>query len=273
MKRLLLLVLIVIPYWLLLHSPLGPPHLSATSLWPFAYALLSLAFFLPASWWLFQLDDDDREATFLRVGFGAFGGIVLVYLLTAATANPATAAKFLGGPAGILFGFVGMGNGLKDVSALPLWVCIIGYTLGVGLVEEASKAVAARSDIIDGLRTRAAFGFVTGIAFGIGEGLVYSYRNYAGEADWAAYVIRFVFCVGFHGGMSAIAVLSLPEDWWDLDQWWLTALRLLPIAFLHGTYDALLERHHSIWAGVVAMVTLLALPLLVWAQEEMWGEV
>ena len=273
MKRLFLLLLIVIPYWLGLHRVPGSPHLSPGSLWPFVYGFLSLALFLPAGWWLFKLDDDDRRATFSRIGLGSLGGIALVYLIGFAMSNPALVAKFLGAPAGLAFGALGFGNVVKDFGALPLWVSIVGYTLGVGLTEEASKAVAARSDVLDGVWPRAAFGFAAGIGFGVGEALLYSYRDYAGTADWPAYATRFLFCVGFHGCMSAIAILSLPEDWWDFDQWPTTALRLLPIAFLHGAYDALLVRQHPVWAGIVAMVTILALPILIWCQEDMAGEV
>jgi hypothetical protein len=73
--------------------------------------------------------------------------------------------------------------------------------------------------------------------------------------------------------MSAIAVLSLPHDWWDSERWLVTLIRLLPIAFLHGAYDALLMRGHPVWAGIVATVTILLLPILLWAEETLGGEV
>jgi hypothetical protein len=52
-----------------------------------------------------------------------------------------------------------------------------------------------------------------------------------------------------------------------------TLIRLLPIAFLHGAYDALLMRGHPVWAGIVATVTILLLPILLWAEETLGGEV
>ena len=273
MKRFLPLLLLVVPFWLWIQRQPGPPHLSATSLYPFVYAGLSLGLFLPFAWWLFQLDRDDCFASLSRVAWSSIGSIGLVHLLTKAMGCPELAKLFLGGPAGFAFSGVGLANSVKDVESLPLWVSIMCYTLGVGLTEEAAKAIAARSDIIDGLRTRAAFGFVAGVGFGVAEAIQYSYRHYAGEADWTAYAIRFFFCVGFHGCMSAVAVLSLPHDWWDSERWWVTAIRLLPIAFLHGAYDALLGREHPIWAGIVATLAILLLPALLWAEEELAGEV
>ncbi len=219
MKRLLVLLLLPVPYWLWLNAPRGTPHLSLLSPVPFVYAVISLAVFLPLSWWLFHLDDDDRRESVTRVGFGAIGGIGLVYFITAAMAHPGWVAAALGGPVGVAIGAASAGSALMDVPSLPLWVSIVGYTLGVGLVEELSKAVAARPHFVDGLWSRAAFGFVAGIGFGVGEALIYSYREYAGVADWPSYVIRFVFCVGSHGCMSTVAVLSLPEDWWDFSRW------------------------------------------------------
>jgi RsiW-degrading membrane proteinase PrsW (M82 family) len=247
--------------------------LEAGSAWPFVYALLSLAFFVPLSWWMFDLEPEDRLATLSRIGLGSVGGILLVYFFGSAAGRPALISKVLGGPAGIAIGAIGLADAMKDAGSLPIWISILCYTLSVGLVEEASKAIAARSDRFDSLRARAAFGFVAGVGFGCGEAILYSFRNYAGSADLPIYVLRFVFCVGFHGAMSGIAVLSLPEDWWDFDRWLVTALRLLPIAFLHGAYDAFLVRSCPIWAGIVATATFLILPVLLWSMEEGLGEV
>jgi hypothetical protein len=274
MKRFIWLSLLLIPYWVWIQHPQGTPHLAGPSLTPLVYAAFSALLFLPKAWWLFRLDRDDCLASISRLAWSSIGGLGLVHLLTYAMGYPSLAKLFLGGPAGYAFSGVGMANSIKDVESLPLWVSIVGYTLGVGLTEEAAKAIAARSDIIDGMRTRAAFGFVSGVGFGLAEAVQYSYLHYIPEnADWVVYVLRYFFCVGFHGCMSAVAVLSLPHDWWDSDRWWNTALRLLPIAFLHGAYDALLGRAHPIWAGIVATVTILLLPVLLWVQEEHAGEV
>ena len=136
-----------------------------------------------------------------------------------------------------------------------------------GMVEETIKAVTARTDALDGIRVRAGFGFVAGIGFGVAEGILYSFRDYAAVNDWHAYAIRFVSLVGLRVCMSTIAVLCLPEDWWDPRRYWIMVLRLIPIALLHGMYDALLAHRRDAWAGVVATFVCLLVPGTIWFLE------
>ncbi len=270
LPRTLWLLPLTIPYWIFLQHRPGPPHLELASLRPLGYALLSLAGLLPAAWWIFRFDEDDRLRSLSRIGLGSCGGIALVYLFALAGSGPGIMGKFFGWPAALLFGAMNTGHLLKDVPELPLWVSIVGYTLGVGLSEELAKAITARLDGFEALRTRAGLGFVAGLGFGIGEAVIYSYRDYAGSADWTTYLIRFCFCAGFHGAMSAVAVLCLPMNW--REQKLRVLLGLLPIAFLHGAYDALLVRQHPVWAGVAALAVFLILPSLLWVQEELLGD-
>lgn len=247
------------------------PFLEPSSLWPFGLALISLAFYTPFAWWLFRLDPDARLMSLTRLGFGSIGGVLTVYFIYGL--GPGLAAKLFGAPAGVGIGVIQVAQYLRNSEALPLWMTIVAYTVSVGLVEEGSKAIAARPECFHPVQVRAAMGFMAGVGFGLSEALVYSYRNYAGTADWTIYVVRFVLCVGSHGVMSAVAVSLLPEDWWDFDRLWASVLRLLPIAFLHGTYDALLHRNLIGWAIVTDVATFLALPLILWWQQEQLGEV
>jgi RsiW-degrading membrane proteinase PrsW (M82 family) len=247
------------------------PFLEPSSLWPIGFALISVAFFTPFAWWLFRLDPDTRMMSLSRLGFGSLGGILAVYFLYGI--GPGLAAKLFGAPVGVGIGVIQVASYVRGSDTLPLWMTILAYTVSVGLVEEGSKAFAARPECFHPVQVRAAMGFMAGIGFGLSESLTYSYRMYAGSADWTIYVVRFVLCVGSHGVMSAIAVLSLPEDWWDFDRIWVSVLRLLPIAFLHGTYDALLVRHHDGWAIAVDIATFAALPIILWWQQEQQGEV
>ena len=271
MKRLFLLIGLIVPYWLTLPGGDGPAFLDSDSFWPIVYALCSLGLFGLASWWLFDLDSTDRVDTLSRLCIGGIGGIAILCLLNAAKGHIALADRYFGAPAGLVFSLFGLTSFFAESTSVPMWLSIVGYTVNVGLTEEAAKAIAARTDVHDRLRTRAALGFCSGIGFGVAEALIYS-SDYAGSADWTLYLVRFVFCVGLHGAMSGMAVLLLPEDWWEIERWWYTALCLLPIAFLHGAYDALLMRDQSIWAGVVATFTVAVLPVWVWVQEEMVGE-
>lgn len=246
------------------------PLLEPSSLWPFGFALISLGIFVPLGWWLFRLDPDARVMSLSRLGFGSIGGVVAVYFIYGI--GPGLAGTLFGAPVGVGIGVIQVARLVQDQNSLPLWVTIIAYSVSVGLVEEGSKAVAARPECFHAVQVRAALGFMAGIGFGLAEALIYSYRNYAGTADWTAYVVRYLLCVGSHGVMSSVAVLLLPEDWWDFDRLWIAVLRLLPIAFLHGTYDALLQRNLTGWAIVTDVVTFAALPLILWWQQEQLGE-
>lgn len=197
----------------------------------------------------------------------------MLYLITFLTSFPGIAGSFFGLPIAFVLKCVGIADSIKDASILPLWASVVGYTLGVGMSEEFSKAAAANSDPLGMIRERAALGFASGLGFGLGEAVLYSFRDYAGESPWQMYFIRFTFCVGFHGAMSAVAVLCLPADWKDREEWIKTALRLLPIAWLHGAYDALLVHGYPGWAGVVACAVLAGLPSFIWWREEIAGEV
>ncbi len=269
MNRLWLPVLLCSVYFIP-RSHAGP-FLEPSSLWPIGFALVSMAFFVVAGWWLFHLDPDARLMALSRLGFGSIGGVLAVYFLYGI--GPGLATKLFGASVGMGIGVVQVAGFFKDSELLPLWVTILAYTLSVGLVEEGSKAFAARPECFHPVQVRAAMGFFAGIGFGLSEAILYSYRNYAGSSDWTIYLVRFVLCVGSHGVMSAVAVLSLPEDWWDFDRIWVSVLRLLPIALLHGTYDALLVRNHGGWAIAVDIATFVALPLILWWQQEHQGEV
>jgi hypothetical protein len=271
-RRLFLLPVFSVPFWLW-NNVTGVPHLQAGSLWPFLYAALALGGFLAVGWWLFEVDDAEQRRDWLRrCTAGCFGGILTVYLIGFLASQPLLASLFTGMP-GLVMRSLAVADHIKDASMLPLWASVIGYTLSVGVSEEFSKAAVANSDPLDMLRERAAAGFGSGVGFGLGEALIYSFRDYAGESPWQAYVVRFIFCVGFHGAMSAVAVLCLPDDWKDGTVWLKTLIRLLPICWLHGAYDALLFHGYSGWAGIIALAVLSGLPSFIWWREEMRGEV
>ena len=226
MNRFIPLLAVLIPYWIFIRPWSQVPFLNPGSLWPIVFAILSLALFVPVGWWIFRFDDLDRQQSWSRLGLGSIGGVAIVYGFVFGMANPGLAAKVFGTPIGLAMGVLGIGDAIKDVPSIPIWASIIGYTLGVGLTEELSKSIAARVDSFDGLWNRAGLGFASGIGFGVAEAVLYSYRDYAGHSDWTMYVVRFVFCVGFHGVMSSISVLFLRDDWWDFEQWWRTGLSL-----------------------------------------------
>lgn len=257
-------------YWLPTAAVGAVPHLSALSPMPLVYALLAMAVFGGIAWWVFEIDEpEDRLETLRRVVSGAVSGLLIVFAVDSVTSKAGLAGSLFGLPGLIGFSAIGLGDRLKDSTLVPLWVNIMGYTLSVGLVEEFAKAFCARVNDLDGQK-RLAHGFAAGLGFGLGEAILYSWRTYAGVEPWNAYVVRFAFCVPFHAFMTAIAVQCLPEDW--TSRWGRSLLGLLPIATLHGAYDALLVRDYPVAAGITATVTFLLLPAMVWYREEIRGE-
>jgi RsiW-degrading membrane proteinase PrsW (M82 family) len=86
-------------------------------------------------------------------------------------------------------------------------------TLGVGMVEEACKAMAilgylkGRPQI--GWRQACLCGLATGVGFGISEGIMYSAVFYNGVEDHLMYLVRFASCVSLHAIWSASAAVTL----------------------------------------------------------------
>ena len=260
------------PYWIWLHAPDGAPHLNPGNPLPLVYALVSLTGYLALGWWLFSFDADDRLRSLGRLGIGSVTSMIafgIVSVVRGQLPQPASGMGLLHGADGLGLQVLEL---LRSVPGVPLWATIIAYTVQVGIVEETVKAVTARTDALDGTRVRAGFGFIAGVGFGVAEGVLYSFRDYQGASDWHAYAIRFVSLVGLHACMSTIAVLCLPEDWWDPRRYWIMLLRLVPIALLHGAYDALLVHHRDVWAGIVATVICLLVPSMLWLLEDREGE-
>jgi RsiW-degrading membrane proteinase PrsW (M82 family) len=270
--RLFLLPLLSFPYWLW-NDAVGGSHLPAGNLLPLLYVALAFSAFVAAGWWLFGVDcPEQRRDWIFRCLWGCFGGMGILYLVMLLMDSPLVAGSLFGLPITLLLKSAGMADAVKDANAFPLWASVVGYTIGVGMSEEFSKAAAANPDTLGMLRERAAQGFASGVGFGLAEAVLYSLRDYADESPWQMYFIRFTFCVGFHGAMSAIGVLCLPDDWKDRTEWIKTALCLLPIAWLHGLYDALLVHEYRCWAGVVACLVLVGLPAFMWWKEEIAGD-
>ena len=266
--RLFCLVALMIPYWGWINPARQEPHLSNTNPLPFFYAAVGLAAFLPLGWWLFSFDRDDCRRSLSRLGLGSITGLLALYAGSVVRARMGeagdTASVAPSGP----FECFGLLQFLEWTPGVPLWVTIIAYTVEVGLTEEGVKAFTARTDALDGIRVRGGFGFAAGVGFGISEAILYAVRDYAGVSGWPTYVVRYVSLVGLHACMSTTAVLLLPEDWWDPRRWWITVLWLLPMALLHGTYDALLSHNLPVWAGVVGTFIMLLVPVIVWVLEK-----
>jgi RsiW-degrading membrane proteinase PrsW (M82 family) len=105
-------------------------------------------------------------------------------------------------------------------------------------------------------------GFLSGIGFGVSEGIHYSSNMYNGVTGGDAYVVRFISCVALHAVWSGAAAVFIfrhqgqlqgSENVWAGAITWV-AMVAVPMV-LHGLYDTLLKKDMSGWALVTAVVS------------------
>jgi RsiW-degrading membrane proteinase PrsW (M82 family) len=228
---------------------------------------------------------------------GIFTGTIgiLMLLIIQAASIIVVRADIRGGVAFLFFlvlRFIGYSYGAAADENSHFIASMIGFTLGVGLLEEFFKALPifwthSRSGTLD-LRGSVVWGLATGIGFGVSEGISYSGDFYNGLYGGDIYVVRFISCVALHAVWSAtVAILiwnrrrafrALPSfhSVWGalvallmtskrrdakelLSQWW----RWFPLAFgclwismvLHGFYDTVLKKGVGLAALASAMLS------------------
>ncbi len=142
----------------------------------------------------------------------------------------------------------------------------LGFTFGVGLCEEFSKAIPLffyfkrHSEM--GWRGACLWGLASGIGFGVSEGIMYSSRYYNGISGVDIYLVRFISCVALHAMWSAsvgIAVARNVDEYEGVEDaagFGLFMLRVLAVPMvLHGFYDTLLKKDMNGWALLVALMS------------------
>ena len=151
-----------------------------------------------------------------------------------------------------------------------------GFTLGVGLCEEFTKAAPVffrlHDESSDRMSWRAAciWGLASGAGFGIAEGILYASNYYNGIAAFGIYPVRFISCVGLHAIWTAAVALMMwhnqellsgEMDWGD---GLLTLLKIQGVPMvLHGLYDTLLKREMNAAALVTALASFAWLAFLI----------
>ena len=153
----------------------------------------------------------------------------------------------------------------------------LGFTFGVGLCEEFTKAMPVFMKLRDsdggddfGWRAACVWGLASGAGFGIAEGIMYSSEYYNGMATSGIYLVRFISCVGLHAIWTAAValmiwhnqgVLGADMDW---PEWLVTLLRVQGVPMvLHGLYDTLLKRDMQALALVPAAMSFAWLAFLI----------
>jgi len=143
---------------------------------------------------------------------------------------------------------------------------MIGFTVGVGFLEELCKALPLywhyrKSATLDA-RGAVVWGLATGIGFGVSEGISYSSNFYNGVSGGGIYVVRFISCVSLHAVWSATVAILIwrrQERIHNLAKFY----HWVPIVFatlassmvIHGFYDTCLKKGHGVAALGAAILS------------------
>jgi RsiW-degrading membrane proteinase PrsW (M82 family) len=161
--------------------------------------------------------------------------------------------------------FIGFSYNAASDPEAGFWLSFLGFTCGVGLCEELTKAapLLSRMGKMDALgwRGMCLWGLASGIGFGVAEGIMYSANHYNGIATPGIYMVRFVSCVGLHAIWSAAVGIAIWKDRElfdsnDLGELVVPLLKAIAVPMiLHGLYDTTLKRDMNLYALLVAGVS------------------
>jgi RsiW-degrading membrane proteinase PrsW (M82 family) len=164
----------------------------------------------------------------------------------------------------LVFALIGLSYSMALDPEMGFSPSFIGFTLGVGLCEELTKAIPLLIyyKIGNTQSWRGAFlwGLASGAGFGVAEGIMYSADFYNGLAGPGIYIVRFVSCVALHAIWTGSVGISINQRQYLLrdeqEHWILYVLAVLwmiaiPMV-LHGLYDTLLKKELEFLALVVA---------------------
>ena len=160
----------------------------------------------------------------------------------------------------------------------------LGFTAGVGFCEEVCKALPmvlkARRSGFASWRGAMLWGLMSGVGFGVSEGITYSSDYYNGIFGAEIYWVRFVSCVGLHAIWAAAVGVTIfrrqdtlrggnhPLEWIMR----MATIVIVPM-ILHGLYDTLLKQKHDLYALGIALVSFAWLAIQIeWAKRQFDGE-
>jgi RsiW-degrading membrane proteinase PrsW (M82 family) len=145
------------------------------------------------------------------------------------------------------------------------WLSFLGFTLGVGLLEELVKAIPLllhyRQPSDQSWRGAFLWGLASGAGFGIAEGIIYSSSMYNGVHGPSIYVVRFISCVALHALWTGSVGITINQRQ-ALIQQEMSWYEYIPPIFLmisvpmvlHSLYDTLLKKEmNAIALGVAAL--------------------
>jgi len=151
----------------------------------------------------------------------------------------------------------------------------IGFTLGVGFLEETIKILPVMVRFVRPSRYswRNAFlwGLASGAGFGISEGITYSADFYNGITGPGMYLVRFLSCVALHAvltGSAAITLHRLRKYLQREQKIYEYIVPLLVFIFvpmvLHGLFDTFLKKEMNLGALITAAICFAYLAVMIY---------
>jgi RsiW-degrading membrane proteinase PrsW (M82 family) len=257
-------------------------HLSRGSFLHYLYALMAAAAFFTLG--LFLVPSEDGKPLQLLL-LGLFTGTVgIVLLLVAQFLAALTQGHVLisGNPVILIIYYVAYAIGFSYRAAfdpdMGFAASFFGFTFGVGLCEEVCKALPLifyyRTTERPNWRTACAWGFASGVGFGVAEAILYAHR-YNGINTAGIYVVRFVSCVALHAIWSTSSALfihryrSLLEGHLAWHDYIPRVLVLVAVPMvLHGLYDTALKSQLN---SVALVAALASFGWFAWCIERAWA--
>ncbi|HEY4313384.1 MAG TPA: PrsW family glutamic-type intramembrane protease [Pirellulales bacterium] len=252
-------------------------HLPHSTWVHWIYGLISAAIFLGIIIVAFERGQSTPVSIALVGLCTATAGIVLlltVQFMAQATQGVWLPGRGVGMLVFLVMKLIGFSYNAAEDPENGFLLSFFGYTIGVGLCEELTKALPVIIRCRNGnpftWRAAVMWGLASDVGFGVAEGIMYSAQYYNGIQSGEIYLVRFVSCVALHAVWSASVALLIwtnaekfegDLDWPDLA---IAALTVLAVPMvLHGLYDTMLKKDMNLLALATAAASFVVLALLV----------
>jgi RsiW-degrading membrane proteinase PrsW (M82 family) len=255
-------------YALLPDGRIEGAHLSYFTRVHWAYAAIAAVGFFVACWLLF----DPGKATISQwlIVLAVTATVGIISLLAFQWIAAVTQGVWLTGGSVlvILFyivKFIGFSYSAAADPSTNFWLSFLGFTFGVGLCEEITKALPVivwlGEDKKLDWRAACILGLASGVGFGVVEGIMYSGEHYNGIMSADIYLTRFISCVALHATWTAAVCLMAVRNLTGFNtseatDWTLHLLMIISVpAIMHGLYDTLLKKGFDGYALAVALAS------------------